>query len=167
MPDGTRFLACAFCGSRLEVQHTGSAVITRVLEELTQRTEDLDERVEALTSPVALLRAERDLAEAVREEAEFHRRELSFVVWLLLLWFGGFFVLGSAPVLLVVEPERHGIWPAVLVLGLFATAGGIADLVRYRRRRRELAPQLDAFAARIRALREEIARLRAGGPPPA
>jgi hypothetical protein len=46
-PEGTRFLTCQFCSSSLEVQHSGNAVYTQVLDTLDQRTtamaNDIDE----------------------------------------------------------------------------------------------------------------------------
>lgn len=39
--EGTRFVTCRSCSSRLEVQRSGDAAFTRKLEAIEQRTEDL------------------------------------------------------------------------------------------------------------------------------
>jgi len=44
----TRFVTCTFCGSRLEVHHSGGAAYTSLLQALDQRTEQIAEDVEIL-----------------------------------------------------------------------------------------------------------------------
>lgn len=48
MPEETRFVTCAHCGSRLEVHRTGSAAYTQVLDQINQRTQHIEQQVEAL-----------------------------------------------------------------------------------------------------------------------
>lgn len=45
---GARFATCGYCGSRLEIHRTVSAVYTEVLDRLDQRTEQIAEDVDAL-----------------------------------------------------------------------------------------------------------------------
>ena len=43
VPEGVNFFNCRFCSSRLAIEHSESAVYTRVLEELEQKTSEISQ----------------------------------------------------------------------------------------------------------------------------
>jgi DNA-directed RNA polymerase subunit RPC12/RpoP len=47
-PESAKYLTCAFCGSRLSVQRTGSAYYTNVMEQIAENTAQTAKAVEAL-----------------------------------------------------------------------------------------------------------------------
>ena len=48
MPEGTKYVTCAYCASRLAVQQSGNAVYTQVLETLEKKTEQIAQDVGVL-----------------------------------------------------------------------------------------------------------------------
>jgi hypothetical protein len=60
VPDKTRFLTCSHCGSRLEVQRSGGAYFTSVLEEISRNTEKM-------SSDLEVIRLQNDLERIDRE----------------------------------------------------------------------------------------------------
>lgn len=71
IPGDARFVTCTHCNSRLEVQNTGSAAYTRVLEQVAERTEALAEQVETLKQQHELERIDREW-EMEREKYLIH-----------------------------------------------------------------------------------------------
>jgi LSD1 subclass zinc finger protein len=41
VPPGTRFVTCSYCGRKLQIHHTGSAIYTEVLDSIDQRTQQM------------------------------------------------------------------------------------------------------------------------------
>jgi hypothetical protein len=60
VPDKTRFLTCSHCGSKLEVQHSGGAYFTSVLE-------DIDRRTEKMSGDLEVIKLQNDLERIDRE----------------------------------------------------------------------------------------------------
>jgi len=59
-PQDARYLTCGFCGAQLQVQHSGSAYYTQVLEQLASRTDQLAEDVADLKLQSELERVDRE-----------------------------------------------------------------------------------------------------------
>jgi hypothetical protein len=60
VPDGTRYVTCGFCSSKLEVHRSGGAIYTQVLEALQKRTEEIAGDVEILKLQNELERIDRE-----------------------------------------------------------------------------------------------------------
>ncbi len=48
IPDNARFVTCQFCNTRLAVQHTGSAIFTELLGELSEKTTRMAANLEVI-----------------------------------------------------------------------------------------------------------------------
>ena len=71
VPDGTRYVTCGFCSSKLEVHRSGGAIYTEVLEALQKRTAEIADDVEVLKLQNELERIDREW-QADREKCVFH-----------------------------------------------------------------------------------------------
>ena len=60
VPEGTRYVTCGYCSSKLEVHHSGGAIYTEVLEALQKRTEEIANDVEILKLQNELERIDRE-----------------------------------------------------------------------------------------------------------
>jgi len=60
VPDKTKYLTCSHCGSKLEIQHSGGAYFTSVLEEIGRRTEKMSDDLEVIKLQNDLERIDRE-----------------------------------------------------------------------------------------------------------
>jgi hypothetical protein len=60
VPDKTKFLTCSHCGSKLEVQNSGGAYFTSVLEQIGRRTEKMSDDLETIKHQNDLERIDRE-----------------------------------------------------------------------------------------------------------
>jgi LSD1 subclass zinc finger protein len=60
VPEGTRYVTCGYCSSKLEVHRSGGAIYTEVFEALQRRTEEIADDVEILKLQNELERIDRE-----------------------------------------------------------------------------------------------------------
>lgn len=65
--EGTRFCTCSYCNSKLQVQDTGTAVYSEVLESIENRTKKIEQ-------DVATIKLQNDLGRIDREWLEVQKR---------------------------------------------------------------------------------------------
>jgi hypothetical protein len=147
VPDGTRYLTCTFCGSRLEVHHEGGAAFTAVLEELAATTGRLSQDVEGL-------KLERELE---RLDAEWEEERLRWCFrgeggrwqepsseWALVLGLGLF---GAGVAAVVWGWKVLGSW-TVPALGVALAGVGVVGAIRGGRRAEQYAAARDRYRTR-------------------
>jgi len=61
-PKSAKYLTCQYCNARLQVQHTGSAVYTEVIESIDERTRQIAEDVRAIRASEELEQLDREWA---------------------------------------------------------------------------------------------------------
>src|SRR5262245_30947289 len=74
VPPGTRFATCSYCGRKLQIHHTGSAIYTEVLDSIEQRTQQMANDIQTLKRQNELEALDRQWAE---QRAQFMVRSRS------------------------------------------------------------------------------------------
>jgi hypothetical protein len=158
VPDGTRYLTCTFCGSRLEVHHEGGAAFTAVLEELAATTGRLAQDVEGLELERDLERLDADWEqERLRwcSLGEGRRAQEPSSEWALVFGLGLF---GAGVAAVVWGRKVLGTW-TVPALGVVLAVIGVVGAICGGRRAEQYAAARDRYGTRRADLERRLRAL--------
>lgn len=152
VPEGTRFLTCSYCSSRLQVEHKGNAWYTSVLERIEKQTEAVADDLETIKLQNELERIDR---EWVMEKDQYMIRgkhgtlreptsgPAGILIGIFVICFGLFWTVMAA-----------AIFPPMALFGLIFIGFAIANIATSKRK----AKAYDAARARYDARRRELLR---------
>jgi Flp pilus assembly protein TadB len=158
VPEETRFLTCRFCTSLLAVEHSESAVYTRVLEALERQTSELAHDVKAMKLQQELEQLDRSWEAAHPKSAEIVKTAsgtkvfavialiAALVVWIWLICL----TLGSGDISFSILMFGGGVYGICLAYLAFRDAKRFwRDYDEYLRCRQNVLAQLAAHNAAV------------------
>jgi hypothetical protein len=164
VPEGVNFFNCRFCSSRLAIERSASAVYTRVLEGLEQKTNEISQDLQTIKAQNEIERLDREW-QVERDQLLIHRKDgrtaepsvagtigSSLMLALIgLVWFIGSTSMSRGGM-------NHGISSLFPILGLGLMGFSLVALIRGLQKARDFDFQRSTYEARRRQLIDELRR---------